>query len=439
MAPFMELQIRGEIDVARLGRAFVVAVDRHPLLRAQIRYNAWGLPYWVLTPPRSPDIAEGDAPLTCPGGERLDLTVGTGLRTWVRRAAGRARITIQVHHACSDALGKLTFLADWMTIYIGLAFPERATALPAPNWDALRRRGRPAPAPAEVRRSVRPARVLHDMKQFFYRPTVRLPGEPFDPTRERPPIPGLYGVSVGERVIQRIRQDASRYGVTINDWLMTALFVTMTRWTERHGPQPAHKVFRVTFPFSTRTNENLYGSASNQIGYEILSYPATAAEDFAELIRKIGRCTAPVRALRNSSFRKLMCASTVYSALFPLITRYWTKSFATVIFSNLGDVGRMFDPLVVARDGRWVFGNLVVEHIWCAPPTRPQSHLAMVTMRYGGRMHFMTRCEGRVLASSSIRGFLDLYKDTVLDLVGVEDDEDGSAAQHPQPVTADSA
>lgn len=439
MAPFMELEIRGEIDLSCLASAFALAIDRHPLLRARIRYNAWGLPCWVSAPPRLPDIAEWAVPLTCPGGERLDLTSGTGMRVWVRHAAERARITIQVHHACSDALGKLTFLADWLTLYARLAGHDRAVSLPAPNWDALRRRDHPAAAPAEVRRIVRPAGLLHDLKQFFYRPTVRLPGEPYDATRERLPLPGLYGVSVGEHVVQRIRHDASRYGVTLNDWLMAALYVAMARWTETHGPQPARKAFRVTFPYSTRMNETLYSPASNQIAYEILSYPATAAVDFAELVQNIARCTAPVRALRTSSFRKLLRASTVYSQLFPLITRYWGKSFATIIFSNLGDVSRLFDPLVEARGGRWIFGNLVVERIRCAPPTRPQSHLAMVTMRYGGRLHFMTRCEGRVLASKSIRGFLDLYQQTVLELAGIEKEDAVSAAQQPQPVTADSA
>ena len=46
-----------------------------------------------------------------------------------------------------------------------------------------------------------------------------------------------------------------------------------------------------------------------------------------------------------------------------------------------------------------------------------------VVVRYAGRLYFTTRCEDRVLASSSIRGFLDHYRATVLDLVGIEEEE----------------
>lgn len=439
MAAFMEIDVRGAIDPDVLVRAFPLALDRHPLLRACVGYNWLGLPYWDLTAPRQPDIADWGTPLTCAEGERLDLTAGTGMRTWIRDAPGRTRITIQVHHACSDALGKLTFLADWLQIYTQLAGNESASPLPEPNWEAFRRRTQTAPVSREVRRSARPPGLLHDLVRFFHRPTVRLPGIPFEQSGEEAPFSGLYGVSVSDDVFQRIRHEAHKLCVSVNDWMLTALHIALAEWTAIHGPEPLRKMFRVTVPYNMRTDDSTYSPASNQIGYEVLSNPIDAGKDFDALSREIARCMGPVRKLRTSSFMKLLRVSKVYSRLFPFIAQNWAKSFATVIFSNVGDVSRLFGPLVTKRDGCWTFGDLTVERIVCAPPTRPQTHLAMVVMRYGGRLHFTTRCEGRVLAPSSIRGFLDHYRSTVLGLVGIEEEDVVPAFDRHPSTVADSA
>jgi len=439
MAAFMEIDVRGDVEPDVLLRAFPLALDRHPLLRACVRYSWLGLPDWELTSPRQPDVADWGTPLTCPDGERLDLRRGTGMRTWIRSAPGRTRITIQVHHACSDALGKLTFLADWLKIATQLAANDSTSPLPEPNWDAFRRRSQTAPVSREVRQSANPPGVLHDLVRFLHRPAVRLSGVPFEQSGEEAPLPGLYGVSVSDDVFQQIRHEAHKLCVSVNDWLLTALHVTLAEWTATHGPEPLRKVFRVTVPYNMRTDEDIDCPASNQIGYEIVSNPIDAGKDFAGLSRKIARYTGPVRKLRTSSFTKLLRLTRVCSQLVPFIAQNWAKSFATVIFSNVGDVSRLFDPLVTKRDGYWTFGDLTVERIICAPPTRPQTNLAMVVMRYGGRLHFTTRCEGRVLAPSSIRGFLDQYRATVLGLVGIEEEDVVPAFDRHPPTVADSA
>ncbi|MGD9856387.1 MAG: hypothetical protein AB7U20_15685 [Planctomycetaceae bacterium] len=439
MAAFMEIEVRGRISAEVLMRAFTPAVDRHPLLRATIRHNRWRVPCWHLADSRPPDVAAWGVPLACPEGERLDLTAGTGMRTWIRHAPDRTRITIQVHHACSDALGKLTFLADWLKLAVQIDTGDSTSPLPEPNWEAFRRRGQSPPVPRDVRRSARPPGILYDLYRFFYRPSVRLPGTGFDEAQDAVPLSGLYGVSVSDNVLQRIRHESRKEGVSVNDWLLAALFLSMADWTQKHHHEPPHKRFRVTIPFNMRTDENLYGPASNQIGYEILTHRPAAGADPMVLSREIARFTDAVRKLRNSTFAKILRASKVYSRFFPLIAHNWEKCFATVIFSNLGDVSQLLTPLVPERNGRWTIGNLVVERISCAPPTRPNTHLAMVVMRYGGRLHFTTRCEGRVLASRSIRGFLDHYRSTVLDLVGLEEADTLPSLDIPASTIADSA
>ncbi|MBX3439464.1 MAG: hypothetical protein KF861_18390, partial [Planctomycetaceae bacterium] len=133
MAAFMEIDVRGRVQTELLLKAFDLAVDRHPLLRACTQPDRWGRPLWQLTSPRSPDVAGWGVPLTCSdaegGGEQFDMRAGTGMRTWIRQAVDRTHITIQVHHACSDAVGKLTFLSDWLSLYTQLEGSDPARPL----------------------------------------------------------------------------------------------------------------------------------------------------------------------------------------------------------------------------------------------------------------------------------------------------------------------
>src|SRR5690606_11923448 len=117
---------------------------------------------------------------------------------------------------------------------------DQESELPKMNRDAFLRRSRSAPVSRDERRSVKPPGVLYDLYRFCYRSTVRLPGVLHDDSGEEAPLPGLYDVSISDHAFQRIRYEARKLTVSVNDWLLAALFVALAEWTENHRPEP-HK------------------------------------------------------------------------------------------------------------------------------------------------------------------------------------------------------
>lgn len=432
MSAFMELDIRGRMDAGKLQRAYASAIDRHPLLRSRIMYNLFRVPQWVSVPPHPPDFAEWHELLTCPHGERLDLTVGPGMRSWVRFDRDRTRITIQVHHACSDAIGKLTFLADWLRT----ATNEEPIGLDGSRMELPGNPARPVSESRKVRRNGRAPGVLSDLYRFLACRTVPLRGTPFQDTSEVAPLPGLYSVAVDNTVLECICQSARQQSVTVNDWLLAALFIALESWTDVASSNSTKEVFSVVIPFSLRSAQNLISPASNQISYAVLARRRQAQVRFEALCREISEFTGQVRKSRSSTFARLLRAINTVPILVPVVTRNWARPFATVVFSNLGDVNRLFGSVVNQENGLWKFGRFVVEGIRCAPPTRPQTHLAMVAMKYGQQLHFMTRCEGRDLAPSSVCEFMDHYRRTVITMAGRSEMR---RSDHTGPDTSDRA
>lgn len=178
----------------------------------------------------------------------------------------------------------------------------------------------------------------------------------------------------------------------------------------------SNSLLSVLMPFNLRPPEAIVSPASNQISFAVVARPPSGDARFEAICREISCFTRKIRSLRTSGLRKLIRAVHRVPGLLPVVSRYCMKSCANVVFSNLGDVGRLFDAIPTTDDGKWKFGQYTVERIRCAPPTRPQTHLAIVAMSYRGELHLMTRCEERDLAAQSIREFMQHFRTTLIDL-----------------------
>ena len=420
MSAFMQLDIAGSLTDHAIIHGLQSSLQRHPLMRSVVKYSQLGVPYWHPTALPQPDIADISVPVAFSTSERIDLTSEPGLRCWVRRGPEKIRIVIQVHHACSDALGKLTFLRDWLMFSTSQTLPEMSVPT------SLHERG-VIPTPTDInQKSLKSLGIFEEWYRFLAGRTERLAGERHR-NSDRVTLPGLYQTSIEDDVFQSIRTDARRRKLSINDWLVSALFVATSSWSLQQRGTWSQRVCRIIMPFNMRPKTAIGGSACNQIGYEILSQRVTRKMTFDDLCQRVSRYTEPVRVRRTSTFCRMLRRVAKIPALIPLITNS-PKSFGTVVFSNLGDVSRLFD-YVETEDGCWNFGDLKVEDIQCAPPTRPETHLAIVAMRYGGRLHLSTRCEGRELSSQAISDFLEHYRNTIEGLV----ESESPAAQPAEP------
>jgi len=94
--------------------------------------------------------------------------------------------------------------------------------------------------------------------------------------------------------------------------------------------------------------------------------------------------------------------------LLPLILSL-SRSLATLVFSNLGDVVRRmrFRPPLV--DGKLTAGNVTMERITLVPPVRPGTRLAMAAATYNGTLSLSTQGCPRTFGLEGAEMFQTLF------------------------------
>jgi hypothetical protein len=415
----MELDVSGPIDVVRLKQAWEETMPRHPLLAAQVEQRRFRLPQWRIgsKPPRF-DVASLGTPLDGVSQEPFDLEHEAGTRVFVRASDHQATLTLQVHHACSDAVGKLAVFADWLSRYAALGGDARFDQLPDPHLERLPQRGMPRYPTRQkpTKRSWGPA--LKQWAKFFNCRPATLAGKPPGPEERDVPSPAFCTEEFAAAEFSQVRAAAKQSGLTLNDFLLTAMFRTLGEWSRREG-ESGDPLFRLMVPFNMRLAEELNDSASNRIGYRFLAQRRSETDNWRESSRSVREPMEFTRTQRMSDFTRFLNLLGSCSPLAVLLRRKARREdtvFATAVLSNFGDAARMYPGRFPVEDGRWRIGELSVDAIRACPPKRPNTNLCVVAHGYGNSLHLVARCDGRGLAAESIRDFMSLYRQTILRL-----------------------
>lgn len=406
----MELDLAGAIDPERLQAALPLALERHPLLNAVLEGGRIRRPRWQ--PARQPpnlDVDQLDVPLHCVAGDYLPLNRQSGTRLWLRASGDRGRLTLQVHHACSDAIGKLTFLTDWLMIAAAQDLHAGARALPPPQFQwLLQRQRRILRLPSrQLPPSASQGGSWQRISQFLRRSCEPLTTVS-SATDWPPPWPGFQSAELSAGELHRLRDAARALSITFNDWLLAGLFVSLADWTSKDGADDPERLLRVLVPYNTRSTAELRAPAANGIGFRILSQTRRATRDWHALCQDLSAEMERVRCERSSDFMRMILWLSRLRLLSPIVRR-WSGCSATAVLSNLGDLSRLFGSDIPTIDGEWTFGDVRVTGLRAAPPSREGTHLCLVVFSYGGRLHFTTRCDGRGLTSGESQRMLDGY------------------------------
>ncbi|WP_437229534.1 hypothetical protein SH661x_001494 [Planctomicrobium sp. SH661] len=412
MASFLEIDLQGPMTVDQLQAALPQALNRHPLLKSIVKPDGAGGLSWVESPqPILIQATDDSGPMELP--PRLDLTESPGIRIWYRKTVSGVTVICYVHHATCDALGMLTFFMEWFALAAGTS-----GKLPVESTKQLLRRedfsGAKAAFPLQQR--------LKNIARYLWgHPPVPL-AIPVSPTPNEVSrsSSAYHVVRFSPDEFTSLQQSARRHGCSLNDWLAAALFSTIADWQiESHKDDSQHP-WRVLIPVNRRSSEERYLSACNYIGYKMLTRSAKETGCFSQLMAGIREEMAPVRREPRGvySFVKVLTLMHRFGLLKRTVDRY--DCFATVILSNLGDVGNYFAPLFEVRESQLRAGETCIQSIRCAPPRRPNTHATIVAMTYAGEFQLISSRISPGLDDAQTLEFLERYRDEIVDSLRVE-------------------
>jgi len=442
-----QLRLSGEIDRADFESALESVLPVHPLLCALVKRLGRGSPAWTLAERLRPTIDWGvlGAVAKSPRGERIDLRFETGLRVWIRQGGGVAEVMLQFHHACCDALGALRFIGDLLAAYGRRATSTDGCLASAPTHphcepaDLLRRGRFVVPKAANGNRIRTLWNGIVDGVRFLKRrPAMLLPNaaapdlQSVPATRNNPasqegptarPFLEIHRQAFDRPETQRLRQLAKSLGVTVNDLLLRDMFQTLQQWDAGQASKSLKPWLRIAVPVNLKNGKHDRTSAANGVSYTFVTRhrdECAPSPDPHALVQGIHRETDAVTRSRRAvmflrGFRSMECI--------PGAIRLYMRSsrcFATVVLSNLGEIGRQFGTQCVSEAGKIVAGNLILEDIFAAPPVRPNTPAAFMAGTYDERLWVSLRADLRVFTADDASRLLSLYVDRIRQTVSAD-------------------
>ena len=405
MTAFMRYRFTGRFDRADFEQAFAAALVCHPLLRARIvgrpeqRSSCLS---WVESEvaPELNWVAEGEQPRF---REQMfiDLQRAPGTRLWVRELGRQSELITQLHHACADGLGSLHFVETLLLAYHARRSGNNPLAAAAVRADQLKSRGmRRLRTREQVGRIYKG--VIRIARYFRSSPEpMAAPVRPADEIRAFPPILTAW---LQSHETQAVRSAAHELGATANSFLLCELLLTLDDWNRRRGGRS--RPLRIVVPVNLREHAGLM-PACNSVSMSFVDRSPAQLADPRELLRNV---VAELDETKNLRRGMVLLPIVRLLGMIPGGLKSQLRSdrcLGTTVFSNLGIP---FDrsPLM-GSDGRLTAGEVTLESVEAAPPTRPLTHTTFVVHCYAGRLGVTLRYDPEVLREEDAESLLDDY------------------------------
>ncbi|NEB02442.1 condensation protein [Streptomyces sp. SID13726] len=417
----IEVHLPGRLDQARLRKAFLEALHRHPRILMREAGGGWyrrryeweltaepdvevvsfpepgrnalraartraltEAPSLSLSPPIRLEVVEGAG--KAEGSEATDLV---GLNPPALKGRGELRdkpppartrhatvLFLTINHTALDGPACLRILATAAEIYGG-------------------RDNSPAPAPT---RTPEPPPLSEDTPSNWTRPARVAPGTP-----ENSPGNGLL---VTELPLPH-RPKGSPY--TVNDQLMVTTALTIAHWNREHGETP--RPLRITMPVDDRPRDTTMPIGNGTRLVEVPFTPAeliTSEDDMPPLLRRTAQRTRALKSLPRPQLghgASLLTAPVTPVAWRAALTRGLRRAAApwtsTTLLSN---IGRVPYPLDFGEEaGR-------AHAVWFSAPARMPRGLTVTTASTAGRLHLALRWSRALLSHGDGAHLRDLFE-----------------------------
>jgi NRPS condensation-like uncharacterized protein len=421
---YLELAVSGRLDPDRLRAAVRTAFAAHPATRSR----RLPTPPWR-TRSRWHVAARPDAePLTILSGPDLDLDAERRavldhpleLRTspllrlrLLRGAPGGDRLLVVAHHAGFDGMGFVGVLLAICAEYNGASLDSGpAAGLPHPPVSRAPAHDEPAPD----HRTILPPRPVRVARH---------------PAAGRRHGYGLVPLGFDAEQSAALARAARAAGVTLNDLLLTALGLAVTRWNLHHG-RPT-KPLRITMPVNTRDQQARHAGDGN---HSRLTSIDAAGRDPRALLAAVAARTAQAKAApvgpQGGPAAVVLGAPWLPRGLRQILApgvRFAARSFAdTTMLSNLGSVADLPRHLVGAGE---------ITELWAAAPAPMPRGLSVTALSADGRLHLMIRHRFEALDAPAAAAFTDVLARAIAELAECAEravlPKDGPVAERPAP------
>jgi len=412
MTGFVRLQFSGKLIFQAMEAAIQTATTRHPLLRSRVCRDARHGNYWVTDETISIPFERyfANTQHEFPLAGYIDLTQTVGTRVWLVDHESGSDLVVQVHHACSDAIGKCQFIDDLLLLYarnVGeLAHdvklrPLDNQRLPLRNqfgltWGKL------------LHLLPRQILALRFIVSHFLRkaaPLRLLAGDQVLP--QSPVFPSTCMFYVDRPVTAGILSEAKRLKVTVNDLLARDLFLAIQEWRTQNGVRSENEWLRFFMPINERTSEDATQSAANIISAVFLERKPSQLTNADTLLQSI---KAEMQTHKRSHDGLLFIAALHIIKRIPCLLNHVLhrgKCVSSCVFSNLGII--LDRTQLPRKDGKVSIGETVLEKVDFIAPLRPLTAAAFCVHSYAESLTFSLHFDPRSISKLQANELLDVF------------------------------
>jgi NRPS condensation-like uncharacterized protein len=404
----VEARVTGRLDPDRLAAALGAAVQHHPIARARLaesrstdRSHRWEILDDLSEVPLHIAACDDDAMLAQARERHFAFTpsldVAPPFAVLLAHVPDGDAILLNVHHAAADGMGAARLMQSILLAYAHEEDPD-----PPVDPLAVRDVRGLAGAASAAERMVR-ARALARHALSRAMPIARVARDGGD---ERP----AYGFELRSfsREETAALVDRRPEGATVNDVLVAALALAITRWNQEHG-RPGGLV-AISVPVNLRPSDWRTDVVANFASYVTVSLGPQEQESLPEAIEATRQRTATIKrdGLSGTVIDLLAGPATLTVAarrrLQDLIPLTGDVVVDTASLSNLGVV----DELPSLGEAGPVRG------LWLSPPGRMPLGASIGVLTLDGRLHLTLRYRHALFDEDAAKAFVGIYRDVLL-------------------------
>jgi NRPS condensation-like uncharacterized protein len=452
---FIELHFTRPMNHQALSGALHQTVHQHPLLASRL-VDIDGEMHWQYDPHFVPKLRDPaidpilspseSIPSGQPSPRPINLRSEPGCRYWYQSDpnTGRARLTIQLHHAASDGVGLRRVLIDTLGAYAKRTTESNNVDINTEdiNNDQSSRDVATADQQTRERRKRREQldttrllsrgdftditskppkqvqsrwRKLANAYYFHFQrpqpllgnansPATTTPSRQSD-TDDQPLRHYVFDRTTSERILSACRSG----GVGVNDLALAILFRVCRQWNRLRGIDKPGKRIRLLMPVDMRGRSDMQMPATNRLSFSFLGRTHRQCDDWEVLLESVQTETQMIKDTRlHMDFLDGITALASKPKLLGRALRY-SRNVSTSVLTYTGDITRGMKNYFPEEDGKRRVGDTFLENILIAPPARQNTNITLGVCINWGQICVSANWNRSAISADDCQQFLDLY------------------------------